>query len=245
MGKKHIPTLAVFTVMTVLIVVLLAANSVRRSAHIHLPEENVQQGTESDVMDGSAINQIVVKSETVQSVIATLRRSDTYSRTVTVEQIWSGGSGVSISSVYVKNGWTRVDTRQTDGSLRHSLTDGETTYIWYDEETAYFTGAAGKFSSDNEQGIPTYEDVLALPVEEILLADYRSFAGSDCIYVETRESDDGVKLCWWVSVTTGLLTAAEKYDGEMLVYRMTAFESGDEVAAEAFLLPDGTVPHQE
>ena len=95
MGKKNTPILAAITVLTVLIVVLLALNSVRRSAHIHLPEENVQQGMESSDIDGSAINQIAVKTDTVQSVIATLRRSEEYSRTVTVEQIWSGGSGVS------------------------------------------------------------------------------------------------------------------------------------------------------
>ena len=87
MGKKNTPILAAITVLTVLIVVLLALNSVRRSAHIHLPEEDVQQETENNEMDGSAINQIVVKPDTVQSVIATLRRSDRYSRTVTVEQI--------------------------------------------------------------------------------------------------------------------------------------------------------------
>ena len=55
----------------------------------------MQQGMESSDIDGSAINQIAVKTDTVQSVIATLRRSEEYSRTVTVEQIWSGGSGVS------------------------------------------------------------------------------------------------------------------------------------------------------
>lgn len=244
MGKKNTPILAAITVLTVLIVVLLALNSVRRSAHIHLPEENVQQGTESGNMDGSAINQIVVKPDTVQRVIATLRRSEQYSRTVTVEQIWSGGSGVSTSEVYGKNGWTRVDTRCVDGTIRHSLTDGNRTYIWYDEETAYFEGNAGGFTSDNEQSIPTYEDILAVPVEEILLADYRSYGGTDCIYVETSLSPER-KLCWWVSVSTGLLTAAEKYEGENLVYRMTATEGSSDVPADHFVLPDGTALHQE
>lgn len=239
MGKKNTSVLAAITVLTVLIVVLLAGNSMRRSAHIHLPEEDVQQGATTDVMDGSAINQIVVKPETVQSVIATLRRSDTYSRTVTVEQIWSGGSGVSTSSVYVKNGWMRVDTQRTDGSQRHSITNGAATYIWYDDETTYFKGTAGQFSPDNEQTIPTYEDILPIPVENILLADHRSYGGSDCIYVETRLSGE-MKLCWWVSISTGLLTAAEKYDGELLVYRMNATESSAEVLAERFILPDGT-----
>ena len=244
MGKKNTPILAAITVLTVLIVVLLALNSVRRSAHIHLPEEDVQQGTQSNEMDGSAIHQIAVKPDTVQSVIETLRRSDLYSRTVTVEQIWSGGSGISTSEVYVKDGWTRVDTKCTDGTVRHSLTDGSRTYIWYDDETAYFSGNAGSFHSDNEQSIPTYEDILAVSQEEILFADYRSYDGTDCIYVETSLSAE-MKLCWWVSVSTGLLTAAEKYEGDMLVYRMNAAESSSEVLADHFVLPDGTALHQE
>ncbi|MBR2928657.1 MAG: hypothetical protein IKC24_05830 [Oscillospiraceae bacterium] len=243
MGKKNTPILAAITVLTVLIVVLLALNSVRRSAHIHLPEADVQQGTESGNMDGSAIHQIMVKPDTVQSVIATLQRSDQYSRSVTVEQIWSGGSGISSSDIYVMGGWTRVDTHGTDGSVRHSLTDGEKTYIWYDDETTYFSGAAGSFSADNEQSIPTYEDILAVAQEEIFAADYRSYSGTDCIYVETRVSAQ-TKLCWWVSVSTGLLTAAEKYEGDLLVYRMSAAESSDSVLADYFVLPDGTALHQ-
>lgn len=244
MGKKNTPILAAITVLTVLIVVLLALNSVRRSAHIHLPEEDVQQETENNEMDGSAINQIVVKPDTVQSVIATLRRSDRYSRTVTVEQIWSGGSGISTSEVYVKSGWTRVDTACTDGTVRHSLTNGRETYIWYDDETTYFVGNAGSFHSDNEQSIPTYEDILAVPQGKILLADYRSYGGTDCIYVETSLSAE-MKLCWWVSVSTGLLTAAEKYEGDVLVYRMSATEGSGDVLADHFVLPDGTALHNE
>lgn len=244
MGKKNPPILAAITVLTVLIVVLLALNSVRRSAHIHLPEEDVQQGAESDDMDGSAVNQIAVKPDTVQSVIATLYRSDHYSRIVTVKQIWSGGSGISTAAVYVKDGWTRVDTQCTDGTVRHSITNGKKTYIWYDAETEYFEGNAGGFTADNEQSIPTYEDILAVPVEEILLADYRSFGGANCIYVETQLPAEA-KLCWWVDVSTGLLMAAEKYEGDMLVYRMSASEGSDAVLVDYFVLPDGTALHQE
>ena len=236
MGKKNTSILVAISVLTILIVGLLVANSVRRSSHIHLPEEEVLQGAQSAV-DGSAVNSISVNPATVQRVIATLRRPDSYSRSITVEQIWSGGSGVSNATVNVRDGWTRIDTQQGSGMTRHCLTDGERTYIWYGNETTWYEGSAVGFSADDEQMIPTYEDVLALPMEEIVAADYRSFSGSDCIYVEAGES---VKLCYWVSVTTGLLTAAEKYEGETLVYRMIASENGGEVSEELLVLPDGT-----
>ena len=75
------------------------------------------------------------------------------------------------------------------------------------------------------------------------MADYRSFGGTNCIYVETQLSAE-TQLFWWVSVSTGLLTAAEKYEGDALVYRMSASEGSGDVFDEYFVLPDGTVLYQ-
>lgn len=227
------------TVLILLVVVLLAVNSVRRSSHIHLPGEEELEGPDLSQTDGSAIRQVSVTPETVQRAVATLRRPERYARSVTVEQFWSGGSGVLSSAVSVRDGWTRVDTQLPGGELRHSLTDGESTYVWYGSESAFYAGAAGEISADAEQAIPTYEDVLACAVEQILRADYRSYGETACIYVETAP-EKGVTLCYWVSVERGLLTAAEKYEGDTLVYRMTAAESGGEPEASLFVLPDGT-----
>lgn len=239
MKNKNVSAVMAVTVLTLLIVILLVANSVRRSAHIHLPDTDVSQETEEGVADGSAINQLSVTPETVQQVIATLYRPERYTRSVTVEQLWSGGSGTMTSTVSVREGWTRTDTQLADGTLRHSLTDGKTTHIWYGAEKSVYTAAAGEFTPDTEQGIPTYEDVLALPAEEILRAGYRSYADTDCVYVEAALADEA-RLCYWVSVSDGLLTAAEQYEGETLVYRMTAATTGGEPEDSAFILPDGT-----
>ncbi len=239
MRKKNMPAFVSVTVLTLLIVILLGANSIRRTAHIHLPDEDVLQESESGEADGSAINQLSVTPDTVQQVIATLARPESYARTVTVEQIWSGGSGTFTSSVYSLYGWTRTDMQMADGSLRHSITDGETSYIWYGSEKEFYTGSAGEFSSDTEQVIPTYEDVLALPPEQILKAGYRSYADTECIYVETQLSG-GITLCHWVDVHSGLLAAAEKYEDETLVYRMMATAGIDTLLEEQFVLPDGT-----
>ena len=50
---------------------------------------------------------------------------------------------------------------------------------------------------------------------------------------------------YWVSVSNGLLCAAEKLQGEDVVYRMAGMsvDSGN-VAEDAFTLPDGTVLHE-
>ena len=239
MRKKNMPAFVSVTVLTLLIVILLGANSIRRTAHIHLPDENAMQESENGETDGSAINQLSVTPDTVQQVIATLERPESYARTVTVEQSWLGGSGTFTSSVFSLRGWTRTDTQMTDGSVRHSLTDGKISYIWYGSEKTFYAGSAGEFSADVEQAIPTYEDVLALPPEQILKAGYRSYADTECIYVETQ-LPGGVTLCHWVDVQSGLLTAAEKYESEKLVYRMTATAGSDTLLEKQFVLPDGT-----
>ena len=96
-------------------------------------------------------------------------------------------------------------------------------------------------TQDAEQGILTYEDILALPPERIAAADYRALEGVNCIYVETAEDDWGYVQRYWVSVDTGLLVVAERLQKGETVYRMAALEA-DQTAppAETFTLPDGT-----
>ena len=67
----------------------------------------------------------------------------------------------------------------------------------------------------------------------------------DCIFVETAADDGGYIERYWVSVSNGLLCAAEKLQGEDVVYRMAGMsvDSGN-VAEDAFTLPDGTVLHE-
>ena len=124
----------------------------------------------------------------------------------------------------------------------HAITDGETTYIWYDSEREVYTAPAGGISADNEQTIPTYEEILDLPADSIAAADYRTISGVNCIYLETAADEDGYVLRYWVSVDTGLLTVSERLlDGEP-VYRMAALALDQTPPTTAdFTLPDGTV----
>lgn len=233
-----------FAILIVLVVVILMSNSLRRSSRIVLPD-TVQPM--EDVMDAisqenASITPVSVTPETVQSAIESLRRPASYRRTITVERLWEGGSGTSEVEVSVANGWTRTDVTPTGGRTRHTITDGETTYIWYGGQSAYYQGAAGDITADQEQGIPTYEDVLALSVSQIETADYRVLSGINCIYVETGEDDNGYVVRYWVSVDTGLLAVTEWLENGQSIYR--AGSPGLDTTAPAtedFTLPDGTV----
>ena len=236
---------AVFLTLLVLVVAFMLSGSFRRTVHVVLPQESQQPeqspGFPSDTAD--ALSVVSVAPNTVQTAVETLTRPERYRRTVAVQQFWSGGSGTATTTASVLAPWTRLDRQLTDGRQRHVLTDGETTYIWYNNAQEILRTSAGTITADIEQSIPTYEDVLLLPVESIAAADYRTIADQvNCIYVETVADEAGYSLRYWVSVDTGLLVAAEKLSGGDTVYRMweTSIDLAPAFTAE-FTLPDGTV----
>lgn len=184
-----------FIVLVVMVLILMFSNSLRRSSHITLPEEGSSPGqTEDDTnaSGGDALTVIAVTPETVQTAIETLTRPRQYSRVIRVEQLWDGGSGSFETTVTVSGRWTRTDRSLSDGQVRHTITDGEITYIWYGSESSVYSAPAGDITPDDEQAIPTYETILDLPVEDIAAADYRSVSDVNCIYVETVQDPGGL-----------------------------------------------------
>lgn len=230
-----------FLVITVLVIAVMLNDTLHRTSRITLPDSEASQGQTGGAAAGEdAVTVIEVRPDTVQAVIATLSRPESYRRTVTVEQFWSGGSASCEMAVYVGGGWTRTDRSLPGGQVRHAVTNGETTYLWYDGGEVRALPAGG-ISADDEQTIPTYEDILELPAEAIILADYRAISGVECIYVETA-SEGGYVLRYWVSVGSGLLAASERLLEGETVYRMAALSLEQALPAAAdFTLPDGTV----
>lgn len=232
-----------FLVLIVLIVVLMMANGLRRTSHITLPDPSASAAPSDSGAQSAedAVIRVEVRPDTVQAAVETLARPASYIRVLTVERLWSGGSGTSQVTVTVDRGMTRTDVQSAAGQVRHAITDGTTTYIWYDDERTWYTGPAGDISADEEQSIPTYEDILSLTAEQIAAADYRVFDEAPCIYVETGEDDVGCVLRYWVSVDSGLLIGAEKLQNGTAIYRMAAQPVAENLPTEeAFTLPDGT-----
>lgn len=242
MNKRNLNwiTWGFIAVIVVAVIVMMLMNTLHRTEHIVLPDTTAAPGqvTEDPGTAGDALTVVEIAPETVQDAIATLSRPDSYRRTVTVEQFWSTGSGSYEITVTVSGGWTRMDRTMPDGRVRHSIIGPEETYVWYNNEQKIYRSATGAVSADNEQFIPTYEDILDLPVESLSTVDYRMLSNVRCIYVEAEENG---QLCYWVSVDSGLLVAAEKLlDGER-IYRMESLTMDQsEPSAADFTLPDGT-----
>lgn len=248
--KLNWVTWAVLALATAFVALMLSS-SLSRAAHITLPSSDAPR--DPNAGDGGAssgaLTVVEITPDTVQAAIASLSRPESYSRSVRVEYFWSGGSGRQELYVTVRQPWTRIDRTLGSGQTRVSVTDGEVTYIWYGYDSAAPVAVlpAGDISADDEQSVPTYEDILDLPPETLVQADYRALEGLNCIYVETEPDEAGYALRYWVSVDSGLLVQAEKLLGEELVYRMSALQLElEEAGAAKFVLPDGTaLPDRE
>lgn len=228
---------------------LMLGGSLTHTAHITLPPSDLPRDPDAgDSGDGASLTVVEITPETVQSAIASLSRPENYGRSVTIEYFWPGGSGKQELYTIVRGPWTRVDRGLPDGDTRISVTDGQMTYIWYgyEEDAKVCAAPAGSISADDEQSIPTYEDILDLPAEDIVQADYRALEELSCIYVETAADSGGYSLRYWVSVENGLLVQAEKLLGDEAVYRMTSlYVDETRYDASRFTLPDGTVLLEE
>jgi len=245
--KKHRISLvgAAFAALIILVIAFLARLTMYQSPEVRLPEP--ESGTSGgDVVSGvgqESIRRVEVTPETVQLVIERLKRPESYSRTIVIERYWSGGSGRSTAQVCVADGWTRVDVSDDNGETRHVITGDGRSWIWYGSGEKVFSAAA-TLNADEEQSIPTYENILAADRTAIAVADYRELEGVSCIYVETRPDASGYSERWWVSVDSGLLVAAERVNGESVVYRMAGMTVETASAAQAFQLPSGEVIYQ-
>ncbi|MCI8329048.1 MAG: hypothetical protein HFG02_05405 [Oscillibacter sp.] len=232
--------------LAVVFLALMLGGTLNRTAHITLPASNPLRDPSAgdDASSSGSLTVVEITPDTVQAAIASLSRPASYGRSVSVTYFWKGGSGTQELYTIVRGPWTRTDRGLGNGQTRISITNGQETYIWYGYESGaqVYAAPAGDISADDEQSIPTYEDILDLPAEDIVQADYRSLDVLRCIYVETAADAAGYSLRYWVSVDTGLLVQAEKLLGEETVYRMTSlYVDQTEYDASRFTLPDGTV----
>lgn len=241
MGKRKFGTIATGCIIVIVLVIVMA-NSLHRSSHILLPAETSSKTSSKQSEQKKNDLLLDITPESVQAVIATLKRPSKYIRSLTVKTMWTGGSASFSTDVAVCGKYTRSDTNNGSGRIRHVITDGKTTYVWYNQSQYYYSGSSAGISADQEQHILTYEDILELKKKQIATADYQSFSDENCIYVETVKDANGYVQRYWVSVGSGLLLGAEKLQDGKTVYRMLARAVSDSSPqTKNFTLPDGKV----
>lgn len=236
-------------VLIALIVVLAVLGSFAYSIYSTQTSEVTLPSMQPDHSIDSAVGQhaqrVEVSTDTVQAVIASLDRIDSYHRQLTAQTFWDGGSSVTTAQTWVDGGYTYSRVVLPSGTIRYSLSDAATLYYWYSGSATYLTAPANSLNADLAQRIPTYEDVLNLPAEQISDAGYGAYGEHPCIYVETYVDDLGYLDRYWISVESGLLVAAETVKEDQVVLSVNATHPITTPCPSnvRFALPDGTVLH--
>jgi len=135
-------------------------------------------------------NAIAVSVENVQSVIATLERPGSYSADYIVTLFWETGSQEFPITLSVD-----TDAVNING----------TTYTQQEVQ-----------SRDTLSMLPTYEDVLEIDVGKITDASYAIY--NDEAYITVSFYGLMYRHEYYISIKSGILEYARKYDGETLVY---------------------------
>lgn len=227
----------VLLLAAVVVYILVTLNTPVPTPVVELPDRSQ---TVSGPSDDARAQYAAVTPETVQAVIASMARPDGYSRTVTVEDFWDGGSAVTDLSVQVSGASTKVTAASPTG-LKYILTTETGTWVWYDgDDQAFFSEASAPHDGDQWQRMLTYEDLLRLSPEDITDAGYEEHGGVWCVFAGYDTPNFGYHTTLWVSAADGLLAAAEVRDGETLLYRMTGGAVDTSIPDDSVFLPPAT-----
>ena len=191
---------------------------------------------------GQQLLPVEVTPDTVQSVIATLSRPESYSRSLTVTLYWGeSGSGGQQVRLWADSGWTKTVITSA-GGVQHRLVGDGKLCLWYEGDKSWKEAPANDRTGDLAQHIPTYEDVLEANKNDIAEASYVTREDRDCVYVEVRQEGDRFDR-YWIETATGLLAFCETLEGEQTVYSMKETDYAAPVSdLSVFALPDGTLP---
>jgi hypothetical protein len=243
--KRTLLAVVISCIILMAVVYSFGLNFFRSTPEIVVADPDVTADQTAEMGDGTqqAGISVEVTPETVQSVIARMSRYKRYSRTISIQYSWQGGtSEVITAQVKVADDWSRCDTTLIGGAVEHSIVGDSTLWYWYDDSDSWLECPVDGYAQDLLQRIPTYEDVLELDRTEIVDTGYEEKDGEACVYVEVEPEQTGDRERYWISVTSGLLVCAETERDGLVVYAMSSSNMVSPLADEegAFALPDGT-----
>ena len=237
-GRKIVYVLAALAAAAVIVLIIRFApsGSVDTPAVI-LPTQPA--ATEAPPEEtGGAGDTLEITPATVQTAVSLLTRADSYSRTLTVERLWDGGSETREISVWARGGSIRIAENAESGG-RNVLISGDEMWIWYAGEAGLFHAAADDDAADEYQELDSYEELLTLDSKQIIDAGYDEYAGEYCIFAEYVSGSFGYTTRVWISAATGLLMRCETWDGETMLHSVSSSQPDISTPVESvFELPE-------
>lgn len=223
---------------------LLLMFAKRYTRQVELPVTTSAAAASGEEPSGG-LTPVTVTKDNVRQVVATLKRPVSYTRQIRIEQYSAGNSAVFNISAAVLNNVSSLKVIGA-GAQKNIIVTKSKRYVWYDGDSAYYTGAVGgqedaEKASDEDQMIMTYQDVVNLEQSDVTDAGYGKYNDENCIYVTYTTPLLNYTATCYISPVSGLLVGAEQYDGATRIYRMTT--SGLNLTApgaDRFSLPDGS-----
>lgn len=213
---------------------------------VTLPDiSDIEDSTSADTNwegGNSSLSPVTVTVDSVQDVVASLQRTDSYFRELTIELFWGEESSQSSVLVWCNGDWLVTQQSSPNGLVRYDLVGNSWRYYWYSGDNHHLITPADDDTADLSQRIPTYEDVIALDSSDITAASYTTYLGLPAIHVVVEYSKDNRVEEYWIGAENGLLIGAEiSVDGQ-LIYRCTGDGSIQTPCPNdaPFSLPDGT-----
>lgn len=186
-------------------------------------------------------DEVVIDEHSVQRVVASLRRPDEYTFTGQTTLYYGDQSSTVSVRGAVRGELTKVVQSMTDNLYKHTILTASEAYIWSSDTLSYYSGARGDFTVDELAIIPTYEDLLALPEEEITGGGFETVGETACIYAECQRSDGITVDRYYISVVSGLLVRFQSYENSVLVCETSMIPLIEAVDDDWFMLPSGSV----
>ncbi len=213
---------------------------------IVLPDADVQEPEQTNPPEDEEAGFASVNAQNVMDALCTLTPADAYHQVVSLSTSWQDGASERSVEIYSSSGITKMILRDSK-SVKYYLTDGQTLYIWYDDDAqAAQTELEPSVSVDELAGIPAYMAVLR--DSEVLSASFVSDterAGAS-IYVRCT-TQSGAEHQYWIDLESALLIRADILNEQQLTYQLQQQQldlvsPGDSLFEGVFCLPDGTEP---
>lgn len=219
---KKPPLYIVAVVAVALIVVFLILFLGREEAPpvISLTSPDAGGDLSASAVPGSVLTADVSR-DTVQAVISTLSRTDSYYRKLTATSYEGDGARVRELEVWCKGTNIKISLK-TGSEVKNALITGADLYIWYDGEQRAYKGSASDTAADEFSGMISYEDIISLNPDAIIDAGHVEYKGESCVFVEYSWGELGYTQRAYISIDTGLLMGDEVWDGETLIYSVVS-----------------------
>lgn len=227
-------SLALVALIAIIIFVQWGSSTNTPSISVPSPSASAQ---ESDSINTSAL--LDIDADSVQALIASIERPDSYSRKYRVRTFWDGGESEAEITVYCNGEQYRIIHRLNGKETNILFSDGKR-HTWYDDPNDVSTvdiDTLDKNSLDLYARLIVFEELLDVPKEDILGASSEVILNEICISVEYRHSDTYVYRLY-VSIKKGLLVAAEALENGKTVYLLEADSPDISIPKdEMFMLP--------